>query len=179
MTAATNASAELLAGGLAVSRQHGPSLDEVSAPAAEIPSRPACPATVDRTQVGDDPTSSSLIDPDQAEVFATWFQALSDSTRILILNLLSVSGRPVSVATIADTLGLPQSTTSHHLRVLHETTFVQRQRQGTSMLYRVNADCLESFPSAADMVMGRYRARLRSASPQWAGGQSDSVEIEP
>ncbi|MGI8692900.1 MAG: ArsR/SmtB family transcription factor, partial [Geodermatophilaceae bacterium] len=48
-----------------------------------------------------------------------------------------------------------QSTVSHHLAALAAVGFVQVRRRGTSSLYGVNPRCLDCFPSAADVVMGR------------------------
>jgi len=59
--------------------------------------------------------------------------ALSDSTRIMVLYLLS--DRPLFVNEIADTLETPQSTISRHLRVLRERNLVETEREGTSIRY--------------------------------------------
>lgn len=104
---------------------------------------------------------------DEASLFASWFQALSDPTRIRILNLLSTTGGEHGVGAIIATLELRQSTASHHLKVLHDVGFLRRRRHGTSVLYRVNANCLERFPSAADTVMGRLRVDVGAQGPRW------------
>ena len=112
-----------------------------------------------------------LISRDQAEVFASWFQALADPTRILVLNYLSHQDAPVGVGAIVEALGLRQSTTSHHLKVLYDVGFLRRQREGASVLYYVNKNCLEKFPSAADMVMGRFRTTITDTTgPAWLAG---------
>jgi len=99
-------------------------------------------------------TESTTIDRETAQVYAHWFQALSDPTRILILNLLACNAGPMSVGAIVATLGLGQSTVSHHLKILYDVGFVSRQRRGTSSLYEVNRNCLTKFPNAAEVVMG-------------------------
>lgn len=104
---------------------------------------------------------------DEALLFASWFQALSDPTRIRILNLLSTTSEEFGVGSIVTRLNLRQSTASHHLKVLHDVGFLCRRREGTSILYRVNANCLERFPSAADMVMGRVRIEAGPQAPGW------------
>lgn len=95
------------------------------------------------------------VDRDSAEVWASWFRALGDASRVLILNRLAVARRPLTVGEIVDALDVGQSTVSHHLKLLTETGFVHVERQGTASLYRVNERCLEIFPSAAEVVMGR------------------------
>lgn len=92
---------------------------------------------------------------DQAETWAGWFAALADPTRILILNLLATERRSMPVGEIVDRVDVGQSTVSHHLRILSDTCFVLVEPQGTSNRYRINEQCLECFPSAADLVMGR------------------------
>ena len=95
------------------------------------------------------------IERDHAETWATWFKALGDPTRILILNLLATAGRPMSVAEIVDAVDVGQSTVSHHLKILGDVRFVLVEREGTSSLWRINDNCLDCFPTAAELVMGR------------------------
>lgn len=96
-----------------------------------------------------------MIGRDSAHVYARWFQCLSDPTRIRILNLLASMGRDMKVGEIVEAMGLAQSTVSHHLKLLADVGFVLREEQGAAGLYRVNLRCLERFPSAAEVVMGR------------------------
>jgi DNA-binding transcriptional ArsR family regulator len=102
-----------------------------------------------------DHEAGTNIDRETAELFARWFQALSDPTRILILNYLSRQPGPVSVGTIVTDMGLGQSTVSHHLKTLYDVGFVTRTRERTARLYAVNHNCVVKFPTAADVVMGR------------------------
>lgn len=59
--------------------------------------------------------------------------ALGDSTRILILYLLSQ--KDLFVNELADELHVPQSTVSRHLKILRERNLVSTNRQGTAILY--------------------------------------------
>lgn len=93
-----------------------------------------------------------------AAAWASWFRSLGDPSRILILNLLATAGRPMSVGEIVDALDLAQSTVSHHLKILGEVGFVLVDREATSSRWRVNERCLDCFPSAAEVVMGRLPA---------------------
>jgi DNA-binding transcriptional ArsR family regulator len=90
-----------------------------------------------------------------AEAYAEWFRALADPTRVQLLAWLARQSAPVSVRQLTAVLPVGQSTVSHHLAVLAAVGFVHVQRRGTSSLYAVNPRCLECFPSAADVVMGR------------------------
>lgn len=111
---------------------------------------------------GPHPAASSVapVDRSQAEQWAPWFQALGDPTRILILNLLASSGGPMTVGEITAALDVGQSTVSHHLARLADVRFVLVERVGTSSRWRVNERCLDCFPSAAHVVMGRPGAEF-------------------
>jgi ArsR family transcriptional regulator len=90
-----------------------------------------------------------------AELYAQWFRALADPTRVQLLGWLAGQLAPVSVGQLTEVLPVGQSTVSHHLAALAAVGFVIVERRGTSSLYSLNPRCLESFPSAADVVMGR------------------------
>lgn len=95
---------------------------------------------------------------DDAETWATWFRALGDPTRVLILNLLAISGRAMTVGEIVDAVDVGQSTVSHHLKILGDVRFALVERTGTSSLWRMNERCLSCFPTVAELVMGRLPA---------------------
>lgn len=99
----------------------------------------------------------------QADEWATWFQAIGDPTRILILHLLSTEAQPMTVGAITDRLDVGQSTVSHHLAKLAETGFVLAERKGTTSLWRINEACIAAFPSAAEIIMGRVPAAFTDA----------------
>jgi DNA-binding transcriptional ArsR family regulator len=106
---------------------------------------------------------NTSLDRGQAAEFATWFQALGDPTRVLILHLLSTAGRPMTVGEITDALDVGQSTVSHHLAKLADVRFVLVERVGTSSHFRVNSVCLAAFPSAAETVMGTVPVEFTDA----------------
>lgn len=66
------------------------------------------------------------------------FKALSDPTRIRILNLLCTDEH--SVNDIADILDLGQSTVSHQLRFLKNLRLVKSRREGTTIYYSKDDD---------------------------------------
>ena len=90
-----------------------------------------------------------------AAEYASWFRALADATRVQIVSLLARRGRPMTVGAITAELEVGQSTVSEHLKILAGVRFVLAERRGTAMYYRINDACVECFPSAADIVMGR------------------------
>ncbi|MEX0667378.1 MAG: metalloregulator ArsR/SmtB family transcription factor [Acidimicrobiia bacterium] len=91
----------------------------------------------------------------EAETWATWFRALGDPTRLLILNLMATEGRSMTVGEITERLDVGQSTVSHHLSTLAEVRFVLVERVGTASFWQVNERCLECFPDAAGLVLGK------------------------
>lgn len=88
-------------------------------------------------------------------MYAEWFRALSDPTRVQLVAFLAQQREPVSVGDLTRALPVGQSTVSHHLAALTAVGFVEVKRVGISSLYRVNPDCVDCFPTAADVVMGR------------------------
>jgi DNA-binding transcriptional ArsR family regulator len=99
--------------------------------------------------------TSTKVSREDATTWAGWFRALGDPTRILILHLLATEGRPMNVSAIVDALDVGQSTVSHHLQILGETCFVRVERVGNASWWRINERCLDCFPSAAELIMGR------------------------
>jgi ArsR family transcriptional regulator len=81
--------------------------------------------------------------------------ALSDPTRIFILYALSE--KPMNVTELTNELGIPQPTTSRHLKVLRERGLVYTERQGTVITYHL-AD--ERIIQAMDLLRAAMHARL-------------------
>jgi DNA-binding transcriptional ArsR family regulator len=95
------------------------------------------------------------LDRQTAEMYAAWFKALADGTRVQIVSLLARAGRPLTVKEIVAAVPVGQSTVSEHLRQLAAVRFILAEDRGTSRLYRVNDACVTCFPTAADLVMGK------------------------
>jgi ArsR family transcriptional regulator len=62
-------------------------------------------------------------------------QGIGDPKRILILYELYRSPRCVN--SLVETLGLPQSTVSRHLKILRERSLVLTERDGTTVTYSI------------------------------------------
>ena len=90
-----------------------------------------------------------------AEEYASWFKALADATRIQIVTLLARHGAPMTVGEVVAAVDVGQSTVSQHLKQLADVRFVLVERRGTASYYRINEACVQCFPTAADVVMGR------------------------
>ncbi|MGI9031527.1 MAG: ArsR/SmtB family transcription factor [Ilumatobacteraceae bacterium] len=100
-------------------------------------------------------TQATPVTREDATTWAGWFRALGDPTRILILHLLAARNRAMNVGEIVEQLDVGQSTVSHHLQILGETCFVHVERSGNTSWWRINERCLDCFPSAAELIMGR------------------------
>jgi len=98
---------------------------------------------------------TQLLERATAETYASWFRALADPSRVQIVEYLARQARPMSVGELVAAVGLAQSTVSQHLKILTEVRFVLVEPVGNARHYRINEACIECFPSAADVVMGR------------------------
>ena len=78
------------------------------------------------------------LDEETLFVVSQTFKALSDPTRIRILNLLCTGEH--SVNDIAEILDLGQSTVSHQLRFLKNLRLVKFRREGTTLYYSKDDD---------------------------------------
>ena len=95
------------------------------------------------------------LDRATAAEYVTWFKALADPTRIQIVSLLARCSVPMNVGEIVAAVDVVQSTVSAHLKVLAEVRFLLSEHRGTATYYRINDACVDCFPTAADIVMGR------------------------
>jgi DNA-binding transcriptional ArsR family regulator len=78
----------------------------------------------------------SPLNPEAAELIARRFRALSDPTRLRILDYLRTN-EEASVGELTEVLGTSQQNVSKHLSALHAEGFVSRRKRGTSSLYRI------------------------------------------
>jgi ArsR family transcriptional regulator len=90
----------------------------------------------------------------------TLFRALSDETRLRILNLLGQS-EELCVCDLEDIVGVPQAKMSRHLAYLRRAGLVRSRRQGLWMLYSL------AKPRSAEhrLVMECMEAVVGQASP--------------
>ncbi len=75
------------------------------------------------------------------KTFLRVMKALSDPNRVRILKLLEKN--PLCVCEIQEVLGIAQPTVSSHMKILEDAGLVDKERQGTWMIYR-QADGQES-----------------------------------
>ncbi len=89
------------------------------------------PAKVDRVK-------RSLTDEETNFRLSEIFGALSDATRLRIIDALS--REELCVCDISAALGLSQSATSHQLRTLRQLRLVRQRREGRLVFYSLDDD---------------------------------------
>jgi DNA-binding transcriptional ArsR family regulator len=98
----------------------------------------------------------SPLDDDAAELIARRFRALSDPTRLRILDLLRVR-EEASVGELTEALGGSQQNVSKHLAALNVEGFVARRKEGTSAIYRISDPAVLEL---CDRVCARIESQL-------------------
>jgi len=92
------------------------------------------------------PETEPLSEP-QREELAARFKALSDPTRVAIINSLSAADE-VCVCNLTATFDLSQPTISHHLKILREAGLVESSRRGTWAYYRLVPEAVAALRGA-------------------------------
>lgn len=72
------------------------------------------------------------------------FKALSDETRLRIINLFIKSGRNLCVCELMDALQLPQYAISKALNILKSADFFTTEKEGTWVYYQLNKEIPEN-----------------------------------
>ncbi len=99
---------------------------------------------------------------------ARFFRVLSDPTRLAILELLVVEPRTVSE--LVDALAVPQSRVSNHLACLRWCEFVDTERDGRQVTYRIRERRVRGLIEAAWAMASEHCDHLASCSrigPEW------------
>ncbi|MDR3455354.1 MAG: metalloregulator ArsR/SmtB family transcription factor [Rhodoferax sp.] len=105
--------------------------------------------------------------PEALSEVAAYFQALSEPTRLQILNLLRQG--ECNVGELARLCGFTAANISRHLTLLTKRGLVVRESRGTSVYYRI-AD--ESVYALCDLVCGSIARELeRTAERRLAFSQ--------
>ena len=83
---------------------------------------------------------------DQAEQVAPLLKALADPVRLRLMSLVaSHPGGEACVCDLAGAFDLSQPTISQHLKVLHESGLLDRQKRGVWVYYRARTQALASL----------------------------------
>jgi ArsR family transcriptional regulator, arsenate/arsenite/antimonite-responsive transcriptional repressor len=87
------------------------------------------------------------LDVAERDALAARFKALSDPTRVAIVNRLATA-EEVCVCDFVASLDLAQPTISHHLKVLREAGLVESSRRGTWAYYRLVPESVAALRGA-------------------------------
>jgi DNA-binding transcriptional ArsR family regulator len=105
-----------------------------------------------------------VLTAEQLRLIAHRFKALSEPSRLEILNALRPGERTVSE--ILDATGLNQANVSRHLQVLHAAGFVERRKDGVATRYRLaDTDVLR----LCDLVCGRLEKEVAATRKLFEG----------
>lgn len=86
--------------------------------------------------------------------FASIFKALSDETRLRVVDMLSC--REMSACDILSNFTLSQSTLSYHMKILIEANVVNAHREGLWTKYSINDD---TFSKIMDFLPELYKLK--------------------
>lgn len=86
---------------------------------------------------------SKVIDEKNAFALAELFGAFSDSSRLRIISALT--GGEMNVSSIAESVGLSESATSHHLRGLRQMRLVRNRKEGRQVYYILDDNHVEKL----------------------------------
>ena len=92
------------------------------------------------------PLAQQPLSDEQARQVAPLLKALADPVRLRLMSL--IASHPGGEACVCDLTGafdLSQPTISHHLKVLHETGLVDRDKRGVWVYYHARPQALASL----------------------------------
>jgi DNA-binding transcriptional ArsR family regulator len=102
--------------------------------------------------------------PEAMEQVAAYFRALSEPTRLAILNLLREGER--NVGELAQLCNCSPANVSRHLSLLTQHGLVRREGRGTAVYYRIADD---SVYALCDLVCGSIARRYQRNSQPFPG----------
>ena len=91
---------------------------------------------------------------DEIDELAQVFKALSDPTRLRLVELLAGSKGALCVNALAHMLGVSQSAVSQHLRVLRHTGLVRGERHGFFVHYVLDQEMLNKHKARLLKTLG-------------------------
>jgi ArsR family transcriptional regulator len=96
------------------------------------------------------PLATASLSDEEARATATLFRALSDPTRVKIVNLLARSDEPVCVCELVPAVEVSQPTVSHHLKKLTEAGLLEREERGKWAFYSLSGEAVERLASLVE-----------------------------
>jgi DNA-binding transcriptional ArsR family regulator len=95
---------------------------------------------------------SAVLDEEIAGQLAELFRALSDPNRIRLISVLTRG--EVNVGSLAQKVGVSESSASHHLRGLRQMRLVRARKDGRQVYYRLDDDHIaELYQRGLDHIL--------------------------
>ncbi len=92
------------------------------------------------------PLMSEPLTAGQAELVAPMLKALGDPVRLRLMSLIaSHAGGEACVCDLNDAFDLSQPTISHHMKVLHDSGLLDRDKRGVWVYYQARTEALASL----------------------------------
>jgi ArsR family transcriptional regulator len=92
------------------------------------------------------PLTREPLSAGQAEQVAPMLKALADPVRLRLMSLIaSHAGGEACVCDLNDAFDLSQPTISHHLKVLHDSGLVSRDKRGVWVYYAARTEALSAL----------------------------------
>ncbi|HEX9559759.1 MAG TPA: metalloregulator ArsR/SmtB family transcription factor [Candidatus Dormibacteraeota bacterium] len=111
---------------------------------------------------------STILAPTDRAAAARFFRVLGDPTRLHILELLEDHER--TVGELVSAVGQPQPRVSTHLACLRHCGFVDTERRGKEVVYRLALRGLDRIVDEAAVALGPIAERLATCTrigPDW------------
>ena len=105
------------------------------------------------------PLAREPLSADRSQQIATLLKAIADPARIRLLSIvLSHQGAEACVCDLTPYFDLSQPTISHHLKVLHDSGLLDREKRGTWVYYQARPEAMAAlgslFTAAGDATEG-------------------------
>lgn len=110
-----------------------PEAEPVAAPAADCAPHCSVPLTTPR------------LSQDDAAQLSSVFKAMAHPTRVQLMNLLVGSRFAVCAYDLQVAMGIPQSTISHHLKLLVGSGLVHRQQRGIWAYFSIDVEAMRAL----------------------------------
>jgi ArsR family transcriptional regulator len=99
------------------------------------------------------PLSGEPMTEEQAHQVAPLLKALADPVRLRLMSMvLSHAGGEACVCDLTAGFELSQPTISHHLKVLHESGLLDREKRGVWVYYRAKPEAMAAMVTLFETV---------------------------
>jgi DNA-binding transcriptional ArsR family regulator len=95
----------------------------------------------------------------QLEAVSRLFSALSEPRRLVLLQALHDG--PLTVSQLVDACSMKQANVSKHLALLHDSSLVKRERDGTTIRYSISDPLVFSL---CELVCGKMEKDAKEAA---------------